>query len=117
MAPVRVGRVVSVVDIAPAVLQLLGLDPWPQHEGVSFLAPRERMALFQTDYASGWLGLRDRCWKTIVEVETRRTQLYDVCADPKETANRADERRDLADAYRDRLERWAAATRAAIRPQ
>lgn len=113
--PARVGRVVSVVDIAPAVLDLLGMDPRPGYEGVSLLAPRERMALFQTDYATGWLGLRDRCWKTIVEVETRRTQLYDVCADPKETTNRADQRRDLADAYRERLERWAAATRAGMK--
>ena len=112
---VRIRRVVSVIDIAPTVLQLLGLDASPQHEGVSLLAPRERMALFQTDYATGWLGLRDRCWKAIVEVGTRRTQLYDLCADPRETTNRADERRDLADAYRERLERWAAASRAGMK--
>jgi hypothetical protein len=31
------------------------------HEGASLLKPRERMALFETDYAAGWLGLRDRC--------------------------------------------------------
>jgi phosphoglycerol transferase MdoB-like AlkP superfamily enzyme len=115
LAPTRVRRVVSVVDIAPAVLELLGMDPSPEHEGVSLLAPRERMALFQTDYATGWLGLRDRCWKTIVEVETRRTQLYDLCTDPKEATSRAGERADLADAYRDRLERWAAASRAGMR--
>jgi phosphoglycerol transferase MdoB-like AlkP superfamily enzyme len=115
--PARVGRVVSVVDIAPTVLELLGLDPRPGYEGVSLLAPRERMALFHTDYATGWLGLRDRCWKTIVEVDTRRTQLYDVCADPKELKDLANDRRDLADAYRERLERWAAAGRARIKPQ
>ncbi len=117
MPAVRVKRVVSIVDVAPTVLELLGLPVWPAHEGASLLAPRERMALFQTDYATGWLGLRDRCWKAIVEVGTRRTQLYDVCADPKESTNRADEQSSLAEAYRERLERWAAAGRAAIRPQ
>jgi len=110
----RVKRVASVVDIAPTVLDLLGLSLSPQHEGVSLLQPRERMALFQTDYARGWLGLRDRCWKAIVDVETHRVQLYDVCADPRETKDLAGERPDLADAYRDRLERWAAAGRAGL---
>ena len=116
MPPVRVKRVVSAVDIAPGILELLGLPTEPRHEGVSLLAPRERMALFHTDYAAGWLGMRDRCWKTIVEVGTRRTQLYDVCADPKEK-NQINDRRDLADAYRERLERWAAAGRAGMKPQ
>jgi arylsulfatase A-like enzyme len=115
MKPVRVGRVVSVVDIAPAILELLGFPVPPQYEGVSLLAPRERMALFHTDYATGWLGLRDRCWKTIVEVDTKRTQLYDLCADPGEAKDRTEDRRDLATAYRERLERWAAAGRAAIK--
>ncbi|HET9267684.1 MAG TPA: sulfatase [Vicinamibacterales bacterium] len=115
LPPERVKRVVSIVDVAPAVLELLDLPFRPGHEGVSLLAPRERMALFHTDYATGWLGLRDRCWKTIVEVGTRRTQLYDVCADPNETTNRAAERSSLAEAYRERLERWAAAGRAAMK--
>jgi phosphoglycerol transferase MdoB-like AlkP superfamily enzyme len=115
MKPVRVGRVVSVVDIAPAILELLGFPVPPQYEGVSLLAPRERMALFHTDYATGWLGLRDRCWKTIVEVDTKRTQLYDLCADPGEAKDRTEDRRDLATAYRERLERCAAAGRAAIK--
>ena len=110
--PARVGRVASVVDVAPTVLDLLGLPASPIHEGGSLLKPRERMALFQTDYAIGWLGLRDRCWKAIVEVETHRARLFDVCVDPTETVDRLAEHRDLADAYRDRLERWAAATRA-----
>jgi hypothetical protein len=110
----RVARVASVVDVAPTVLDLLGLPASPLHEGASLLNPREHMALFETDYAAGWLGLRDRCWKAIVEVETRRTQLYDVCRDPRETTDRSGERADLAAAYSDRLERWAAAARAGI---
>jgi arylsulfatase A-like enzyme len=117
LAPTRVKRVVSIVDIAPAVLELLGMDPRPEYEGVSLLAPRHRMALFHTDYATGWLGLRDRCWKAIVEVGTSRTQLYDVCADPTETTNRVGEQRGLGEAYRERLERWAAAGRAGMKPK
>jgi len=112
VSPTRVARVASAVDVAPTILDLLGLAVSPAHDGVSLLLPRERMALFHTDYAVGWLGLRDRCWKAIVQVETRRTELYDVCRDPHETTDVSGDNGDLAAAYRDRLERWAAATRA-----
>ncbi len=114
IAPARVSRVASVVDTSPTILDLLGLPASPLHEGASLLLPRERMALFHTDYAVGWLGLRDRCWKAIVDLDSRRPRLFDVCRDPKETDDRSLGRPDLAEAYRDRLERWASATRAAI---
>lgn len=102
----RVRRVASVIDIAPTILDLLGLPAAPLHEGASLLKPRERMALFFTDYAIGWLGLRDGCWKAIVEVESRRSRLFDVCRDPRETADLSREQADRADAYRERLEAW-----------
>ena len=40
------------------------------------------MALFFTDYALGWLGLRDGCWKFLLELDSKRSQLFDVCRDP-----------------------------------
>ncbi len=94
------------IDIAPTILDLLGLPAAPLHEGASLLKPRERMALFFTDYALGWLGLRDGCWKAIVEVESRRSRLFDVCRDPGETSDLSREQADRADAYRERLEAW-----------
>ena len=111
---VRVGRVASALDIAPTVLDLLGIPASPLHEGVSLLAPRHQMALFFTDYAVGWLGLRDGCWKGVLEVESGRSQLFDVCADPDESQDRAAEFPDRVNAYRDRLQGWSAAARAAI---
>jgi hypothetical protein len=114
LPPARVRRAASVVDVAPTTLDLLGMPASPLHEGGSLLLPRERMALFHTDYAAGWLGLRDRCWKAIVEVETRRTQLYDLCADSGETRDRSADEPAKAEAYRTGLERWAAAIRAAL---
>ena len=110
----RVGRVASTVDIAPAILDLLGLPPEPAHEGVSLLEPAPRMALFFTDYALGWLGLRDGCWKYLFELDSRRSELYDVCADPGETRDVAGANAGRIEAYRERLEAWAAARRAAI---
>lgn len=110
----RVQRVASALDIAPTVLDLLGLPPSPRHEGVSLLAPQRQMALFFSDYAVGWLGLRDGCWKDVLEVESGRSQLFDLCADPGESRDRAAEFPDRVVAYRDRLQAWSAASRAVI---
>ncbi|HEY7473770.1 MAG TPA: sulfatase [Vicinamibacterales bacterium] len=111
----RVKRLASVIDIAPTILDLLGLPPARLHEGTSLLEPRDRMALFYTDYTLGLLGLRDGCWKLIHEIESRRSRLFDVCADPGETTDRSGAEPVRVAAYRDRLERWSAAQRAEIR--
>lgn len=110
--PLRVKRVASVVDIAPTILDLLGLPGSPAHDGTSLLEPRDRMALFYTDYTLGWLGLRDGCWKFVHEVESRRSRLFDLCADPSENKDLSATEAVRVTAYRDRVERWSAAQRA-----
>jgi len=111
---VRVGRIASVIDVAPTILDLVGVAGSPLHDGVSLLRPRERMALFFTDYSLGWLGLRDSCWKLVLEVESKRSRLYDLCRDPGETADRSAEAPERVDAYRERVENWARARRAQV---
>ena len=64
------------------------------------------MALFFTDYALGWFGLRDGCWKALVEVESRRARLYDLCRDPGEKTDLSRDHPDRIDTYRERLEAW-----------
>ena len=110
--PLRVKRVASVVDITPTILDLLGLPGSPAHDGTSLLEPRDRMALFYTDYTLGWLGLRDGCWKFVHEVESRRSRLFDLCADPSEKKDLSATEAGRVAAYRDRVERWSAAQRA-----
>jgi hypothetical protein len=72
------------------------------------------MALFFTDYALGWLGLRDGCWKYLFEIDSRRSMLFDVCADPDEARDRSAEYAARVETYRARLEAWASARRAEI---
>jgi hypothetical protein len=110
----KVRRLASVIDITPTILDLVGLPAAPLHEGASLLDPRDRMALFFTDYTLGWLGLRDGCWKLLYEIDSRRSRLFDVCADPGETADRSGSEPARVGAYRDRLERWSAAQRAKL---
>jgi arylsulfatase A-like enzyme len=108
-ASTRIGRVASVVDVAPTILDLLGAPVEPAHQGITLLRPEPRMALFYTDYSIGWLGLADGCWKYLYDLDARRSRLFDVCADPGETQDRAAEAPGRAAAYRARVVAWAAA--------
>ena len=110
----RLSRVSSLIDVAPTLLDIAGAPPLAGAEGVSLLDGPERMSLFFTDYAVGWLGLRDGCLKYMFEVEARRSQLYNVCEDPAENTNVAERSVERVAAYRERVEAWAASRRAAV---
>ena len=113
----RVTRVSSLIDVAPTVLDIVGAPPMAAVEGASLLGGPERMALFFTDYAVGWLGLRDGCLKYTFEVEAERSHLHDVCNDPAERSDIADREPNRIAAYRKRVEGWAAFRRAAVLSQ
>ena len=105
----RVGRVASLIDTGPTVLDLLGI-PAPQgYEGRSLLDAQTRLALFCTDYSLGFLGLRDGRWKFIHELESGRSRLYDLDDDPQERQDLSAEHPERTAAYREHLLRWAAA--------
>ncbi len=107
--PIRVGRVASLIDVAPTVLALLGLSVPAAYQGRSLLEGRGRMALFCTDYSLGFLGLRDGRWKLIHELDSGQSKLFDVHADPAEKHDRAAEFPERVEAYREHLLRWSAA--------
>jgi arylsulfatase A-like enzyme len=109
--PVRARQVASVLDIAPTVLDLAGLAPPGDYEGKSLLSGPGRLAFFFTDYALGWAGLRDGCWKYLVEVDADRSRLFDVCADPGETQDRAADQPARVQVYHERVLAWLSASR------
>jgi arylsulfatase A-like enzyme len=108
---VRCGRVASLADTAPTVLDLLGLSAPPSYQGRSLLAGPARLALFCTDYSLGLLGLRDGRWKLIHEVESGRSKLFDLHDDPEERHDLSAAYPERAAAYRDHLLSWCAAQR------
>jgi membrane-anchored protein YejM (alkaline phosphatase superfamily) len=105
----RVRRVVSLIDTAPTVLDLLGVRAPDGYQGRSLLEARTSMALFCTDYSLGFLGLRDGRWKLIHELESGRSRLYDLEADPQEQQDATQLYPERALAYREHLLGWAAA--------
>ena len=99
--PVRRQRVVSLIDVAPTLLDLIG-EPLPNsgqrcpcYRGHSMLAREPRIAFFFADYSRGLVGLRDGRFKMIYELDSHRAKLYDLAED-------AGERRDIAQRDPDR---------------
>ncbi len=110
----QISRAVSLLDTAPTILDLLGLPIPSEFDGTSMLDPRPRMSLFFTDYSLGWLGLHDGCRKFLFEINSRHSQLYDVCMDPDETHDLTPHEMFRIAPYRSRLEGWITAERSRI---
>lgn len=129
-AGTRTDRLVSGIDLAPTILELMDLPPMEGVEGVSFepAIRGETMPEREAVYAEaklpersyGWsplLALSDR-WQKFIEAP--RPELYDLRADPDELENLADERPQEVAEWRARLESlektWPAPDEAAERP-
>jgi len=112
--PVRATRVASLVDTAPTIVDLLGLHAPPVWQGGSLLDPRARLALFCTDYSLAYLGLRDGRWKFVHDLDTSKSQLFDLETDPDESANLSEVHPELVEEYREHLRSWCAAQKGRI---
>lgn len=110
----RSQRVVSLVDIAPTVLELAGLPVPPIYQGHSMLAPGAQMALFFADYSRGLLGLRDGSLKVIYAIDSGRSRLFDLDADPLERVDVADRQPDRVNWYVRNLKNWSTAQKLAL---
>jgi arylsulfatase A-like enzyme len=111
----RVSWTASLIDVPPTALDILGVEPPASFQGSSLLDGEERVALFYTDYSLGLLGLRDGCMKYIHELESGRSRLFDMCADPGERTNIAARHPEQVAAYRERVRGWSAAQVARVR--
>jgi arylsulfatase A-like enzyme len=112
--PVRVPGPASHLDVTPTVLDLVGLDPDPGHQGVSLLRGGREKVYFFADASLGLLGLRDGRWKYIHETDSGRSRLFDLDADPGEQTNLADDHPGRVDGYRREVVGWARAQRGLI---
>jgi arylsulfatase A-like enzyme len=110
----RVQKVVSLVDTAPTMLDLLGVSPPEEYQGRSALDDTPEMALFFADYSIGMLGLRDQKWKFIYELDSGRSKLFDLNLDPFEKSDRSSEHPDRTRWYRQNLQQWSAAQKSLL---
>ena len=106
---------VSLVDLGPTILDLLGRPIPREFQGTSILAGREQLALFYTDYSLTFLGLRDGCIKYIYEVESNRSKVFNLCSDPGETKDISSHLQDRVATYKSHVTAWSKAQKAAFK--
>ena len=109
--PIRTKRVVSTIDIAPTILDLIDVSADDAYQGRSVFDGESRMALFFADYSLGLLGLRDGNLKYIYELDSRRARLFDLDRDPQEAHDVAAERATDVRWYAQRVRAWSAGLR------
>jgi hypothetical protein len=110
----RSRTVVSLVDTAPTILDILGMPIPPEHQGRSALDGSPRLALFFTDYSLGLLGLRDGRWKFVHELDSTRSTLFDLDRDRGESLDLSRDHASLVAAYERRLRDWSAAQKSYV---
>lgn len=93
-----ISRQINLVDIAPTILEVIGLKKPYYMQGESLLAFFKPYRTYLAQYAfSSYMqkfSLRTEDWKTIYNGETNLWTLYDLKNDPKEQHNLAAERLD-----------------------
>jgi arylsulfatase A-like enzyme len=105
---------VSLIDTAPTILDLLGIETPRLYQGRSALHGSTRMALFFTDYSLGLLGLRDGNWKFTYELESGRTKLFDLSRDARETTDESASESGRIARYKAVLLGWSGAQKAYV---
>ncbi len=114
---IRATTVMSLVDIAPTVFDLLGLPPQSGVQGESALNGQPRMALFFADYSLGLLGLRDGRYKYIYDLGSGRAKMFDLVSDPRETRDVSLSHREAAEWYKTRVQSWTEAQKSYLEPR
>jgi lipoteichoic acid synthase len=103
----RFPQVGGIVDIAPTILDLLGIDPPGPWQGRSlWSATRTGRAYFAAWFSNFRLGYREGDRKFIYDVADNRFEVYDLRRDPHETADRAAEEPATVAAGKERLAAW-----------
>jgi len=132
-APARVAAPVALLDVAPTLLELVGIAPGWQFEGRSLVdwlragdhGTPPRPVFTQSGYEQEFeTSVRDGRYK-LIRIGSRRMaelltgrpyELYDVLADPGETRNLVDERPEVFESLRTMLDAFVEDARARVPP-
>lgn len=104
IAPGAVDETVTVMDIAPTLLQLLNLSLPEQYAGHaipvvsgSFAPPSPQAVFFETFNQAQWYGAKIGKWKLVYNLELDKRRLFDLEQDPTEQLDLQEEDRELTE--------------------
>jgi len=104
----RIDETISLIDIAPTIMDLLSLPKPKTFQGKSLLSVisgESRGGVFSESLQrmKRNIALRTNDWKFILDSYRNRRELYDLRKDPKERENVYDEHRDIAKKMEERI--------------
>jgi phosphoglycerol transferase MdoB-like AlkP superfamily enzyme len=105
----RIRKIVSLVDTAPTILDLMGIASPGNYQGRTMLDGGSRMALFFADYSLGLLGLRDGPWKYIYDIGSGKEKLFNLEIDSHEMTDIAAREPARASSYEQVVRGWSSA--------
>jgi len=89
------------IDIAPTILDIIGMKPYHSHEGISMLKSRRaQMAFLHTYWKDDYLAIRDQQWKYIRKMKDGSEELYNLNNDSGEKKNLAEDLPEITKLYR-----------------
>jgi hypothetical protein len=112
--PIRARQLVSLLDVAPTIADLIGAPIDPRWQGRSALSAEPRVVRALADATSRRLALRTGRLKLVLDADADRAELFDLAADPGEEhdLSRADPAHVAA--FRGDLLSWSDTQRAAV---
>lgn len=117
IGPGRAAQVASLIDVAPTLLALSGLEVPARYQGRSLLSGGAGVARFLIDHTQAQMGLRQGRWKFVHEEESGRARLFDLLRDPGEREDLAAAHPERVARYRDHLRAFYTRQRALINDQ
>jgi phosphoglycerol transferase MdoB-like AlkP superfamily enzyme len=103
----RIATVGGLIDVAPTILDILGIAPPAVWQGRSlFRRDRTGRVYMYGPYSGDLFGVREGDRKFIYSAAYDQSELYDLATDPLETRNRAGEAPDAVRLAQDRLVAW-----------
>jgi arylsulfatase A-like enzyme len=108
----RVKSQARLIDVMPTLLDLAGLVPQADVQGVSLLpwingiVNNNLIAASETERGGGQVAISDGRHKLIQQRSGGRAELYDLAADPRETANIAESDPEARAKMEDFLQSW-----------
>jgi phosphoglycerol transferase MdoB-like AlkP superfamily enzyme len=104
----RDGDISGLVDIAPTIAHVLGINKPSEWQGKSLLDNRTNSSrtFFISPYTDLIMGTRHGQWKYIYNVDTEDEELFDLSTDPGELNNRKNMFPQIADQEKEMLGGW-----------
>lgn len=105
----RTSRIGNHLDLAPTILETVGIPAPKRYQGVSLLqAYKPHMVYFYANWSAHRMGLRDGRWKYIYSPAADVHELFDLIKDPAEQHNIASSYPQYTAAYKKRVTDWEA---------